>query len=124
MCYQKIYQITIPIRSSVKPSYFNNTFRFIFENHAFNISDYQKKVCQYQEDIDQLEGFQTQEMAKIKHLLLVMEQEIAEKDKLLKDNNSQMEALKIELARLRKFEQEYENIQVHLFLLIICMIHV
>jgi hypothetical protein len=32
-------------------------------------TDYKKKVLQYQEDIDQLEGFQTQEMAKIKHLV-------------------------------------------------------
>jgi hypothetical protein len=31
--------------------------------------EYKKKVLQYQEDIDQLEGFQTQEMAKIKHLV-------------------------------------------------------
>ncbi|KAL0273780.1 UNVERIFIED_CONTAM: hypothetical protein PYX00_006375 [Menopon gallinae] len=81
------------------------------EESAKKAADYQKKVCQYQEDIDQLEGFQTQEMAKIKHLLLVMEQEVAEKDKLLKDNNSQMEALKVELVKLRKFEQEYESIQ-------------
>ncbi|XP_023722268.1 golgin subfamily A member 1 isoform X3 [Cryptotermes secundus] len=30
--------------------------------------EYKKKVIQYQEDIEQLEGLQTQEMAKIKHL--------------------------------------------------------
>lgn len=69
-------------------------------------------MCQYQEDIDQLEGFQTQEMAKIKHLLLVKEQEVAEKERLIKENNIQMESLKLEVVRLRKFEQEYENIKV------------
>jgi len=31
--------------------------------------EYKKKVLQYQEDIEQLEGFQTQEMSKIKHLV-------------------------------------------------------
>lgn len=31
--------------------------------------EHKKKVLQYQEDIEQLEGFQTQEMSKIKHLV-------------------------------------------------------
>ncbi|KAG8271583.1 GRIP domain [Homalodisca vitripennis] len=31
--------------------------------------DSKRKICQYQEDKDQLEGFQTQEIAKLKHLL-------------------------------------------------------
>lgn len=51
-------------------------------------------------------------MAKIKHLLLVKEQEVAEKERLIKENNIQMESLKLEVVRLRKFEQEYENIKV------------
>jgi golgin subfamily A protein 1 len=37
--------------------------------HFHFFAEYKKKVIQYQEDIDQLEGFQTQEMAKIKHLV-------------------------------------------------------
>lgn len=33
------------------------------------ISEYKKKLYSFQEDAEQLEGFQTQEMAKIKHLV-------------------------------------------------------
>ncbi|KAK7870589.1 hypothetical protein R5R35_009095 [Gryllus longicercus] len=73
--------------------------------------EYKKKVYQYQEDIDQLEGFQTQEMAKIKHLLLVKEQELAEKDGVLKENSDQVEALKAEVGRLHRYEEELNNVQ-------------
>jgi len=31
--------------------------------------DYKQKAIQYQEDLDQLEGFQSQEIAKVKHLV-------------------------------------------------------
>lgn len=81
-------------------------------NKIIKLLDYQKKICEYQEDIDQLQGFQIQEMAKIKHLLLVKEQELAEKDQLLKENNAQLISLELEISRLRRFEQEYENVQV------------
>ena len=33
------------------------------------VSEYKKKLYSFQEDAEQLEGFQTQEMAKIKHLV-------------------------------------------------------
>lgn len=33
--------------------------------------EYKKKLHSFQEDAEQLEGFQTQEMAKIKHLVLI-----------------------------------------------------
>jgi len=35
--------------------------------------DYKKKLYSFQEDAEQLEGFQTQEMAKIKHLVRFIE---------------------------------------------------
>ncbi|GFG31832.1 hypothetical protein Cfor_10255 [Coptotermes formosanus] len=73
--------------------------------------EYKKKVLQYQEDIDQLEGFQTQEMAKIKHLLLVKEQEVAEKADALKEASGQIESLKVEVTRLRCYEEELANLQ-------------
>ncbi|XP_069674177.1 golgin subfamily A member 1-like isoform X2 [Periplaneta americana] len=73
--------------------------------------EYKKKVFQYQEDIDQLEGFQTQEMAKIKHLLLVKEQEVAEKLDAMKEASSQIENLKLEVTRLRRYEEELANLQ-------------
>nr|CAD7434044.1 unnamed protein product [Timema monikensis] len=149
-------------------------------------SEYKKKVFQYQEDLDQLEGFQTQEMAKIKHLssppddllrqtdgdearpgahhyalflnvrhftnslrlpepqprppplsllfirsnshirprptrydaLLVKEQEVAERVNTLKESSSQIEQLKSEVNRLRRYEEEYSNLQVSLSLLV------
>ncbi|PNF41515.1 hypothetical protein B7P43_G13037, partial [Cryptotermes secundus] len=74
--------------------------------------EYKKKVIQYQEDIEQLEGLQTQEMAKIKHLLLVKEQEVAEKADALKEASSQIESLKLEVTRLRHYEEELANLQV------------
>lgn len=62
--------------------------------------------------MDQLQGFQTQEMAKIKHLLLVKEQELAEKDQALKESTTQVKSLKAEVLRLQNFENQYESIQV------------
>ncbi|KAK6618916.1 hypothetical protein RUM44_003297 [Polyplax serrata] len=74
-------------------------------------AEYKKKICQFQEDMDQLQGFQTQEMAKIKHLLLVKEQELAEKDQALKESTTQVKSLKAEVLRLQNFENQYESIQ-------------
>lgn len=71
--------------------------------------DYKKKVCQYQEDKDQLEGFQTQEMAKIKHLLLAKEKESAETAAALKENLVLVENLKAEVSRLRPLEEKISN---------------
>nr|BAN20415.1 omega-crystallin, putative [Riptortus pedestris] len=71
--------------------------------------DYKKKVCQYQEDKDQLEGFQTQEMAKIKHLLLAKEKESAETAAALKENLALVENLKAEVSRLRPLEEKISN---------------
>lgn len=34
-----------------------------------NFTGYREKAIQYQEDLDQLEGFQSQEIAKVKHLV-------------------------------------------------------
>lgn len=71
--------------------------------------DYKKKICQYQEDKDQLEGFQTQEMAKIKHLLLAKEKESAETATALKESLTLVESLKAEVSRLRPLEEKISN---------------
>ncbi|KAG8223654.1 hypothetical protein J437_LFUL001761 [Ladona fulva] len=73
--------------------------------------EYKKKAIQYQEDMDQLEGFQTQEMAKIKHLLLVKEQELEEKVQQLKESESRAESLRIEL---RNHAQQLNDLQIML----------
>ncbi|XP_071445778.1 golgin subfamily A member 1 [Hetaerina americana] len=70
--------------------------------------EYKKKAIQYQEDMDQLEGFQTQEMSKIKHLLLVKEQELEEKSQQLKESESKCDSLRSEL---RSHAQQLNNLQ-------------
>lgn len=44
---------------------------FIWIIPVFLVSEYKKKLYTFQEDAEQLEGFQTQEMAKIKHLVSI-----------------------------------------------------
>ncbi|CAL7951387.1 unnamed protein product [Xylocopa violacea] len=73
--------------------------------------EYKKKLYSFQEDAEQLEGFQTQEMAKIKHLLLAKEQEVEEKTHHLKTATAEIESLKSEVSRLRRYEDELNNIQ-------------
>ncbi|XP_015112526.1 golgin subfamily A member 1 [Diachasma alloeum] len=73
--------------------------------------EYKKKLYSFQEDAEQLEGFQTQEMAKIKHLLLAKEQEVDEKSHHLKSALTEIETLKTEVSRLRRYEDELNNVQ-------------
>ncbi|XP_046736825.1 golgin subfamily A member 1 isoform X3 [Diprion similis] len=76
-----------------------------------NAEEYKKKLYSFQEDAEQLEGFQTQEMAKIKHLLLAKEQEVEEKVHHLKNATAEVESLKTEVSRLRRYEDELNNVQ-------------
>ncbi|XP_043476794.1 golgin subfamily A member 1 [Leptopilina heterotoma] len=73
--------------------------------------EYKKKLYSFQEDAEQLEGFQTQEMAKIKHLLLAKEQEVEEKSHHLKFAMTEVDNLKTEVSRLRRYEDELNNVQ-------------
>ncbi|XP_071875892.1 uncharacterized protein isoform X2 [Bombus fervidus] len=73
--------------------------------------EYKKKLYSFQEDAEQLEGFQTQEMAKIKHLLLAKEQEVEEKSHHLKAATAEIDSLKSEVSRLRRYEDELNNVQ-------------
>ncbi|XP_046830657.1 golgin subfamily A member 1 isoform X2 [Vespa crabro] len=73
--------------------------------------EYKKKLYNFQEDAEQLESFQTQEMAKIKHLLLSKEQEVEEKSQHLKVALAEIESLKSEVSRLRRYEDELNNVQ-------------
>ncbi|XP_039301653.1 golgin subfamily A member 1 isoform X4 [Solenopsis invicta] len=80
--------------------------------HALkNAEEYKKKLYSFQEDAEQLEGFQTQEMAKVKHLLLTKEQEVGEKTHHLKIATAEIENLKTEVSRLRRYEDELNNVQ-------------
>jgi hypothetical protein len=44
--------------------------------------------------------------------LLVKEQELAEKADALKEASGQVESLKVEVTRLRRYEEELANLQV------------
>ncbi|BES89711.1 GRIP domain [Nesidiocoris tenuis] len=79
--------------------------------------DFKRKVAQYQEERDTLEGFQTQEISKIKHLLLAKEKECSELSSNLKETASLVESLKSEVGRLRPFEEQVSNFQDELELL-------
>ncbi|XP_012232411.1 golgin subfamily A member 1 [Linepithema humile] len=80
--------------------------------HALqDAEEYKKKLYSFQEDAEQLEGFQTQEMAKVKHLLLAKEQEVEEKSHHLKAATAEIETLKTEVSRLRRYEDELNNVQ-------------
>ncbi|XP_014253176.1 golgin subfamily A member 1 isoform X2 [Cimex lectularius] len=63
----------------------------------------------YQEDKHTLESFQTQEMAKVKHLLLAKEKECSETTASLKEATTLLESLKAEVNRLRPFEEQISN---------------
>ncbi|KAK5646660.1 hypothetical protein RI129_005124 [Pyrocoelia pectoralis] len=71
----------------------------------------QKRLVEHREDKEQIENFQTQELSKIKHLVLLREQELAEKSALLKDTTQQLEKMRTEIARLRRQEECLTDIQ-------------
>lgn len=74
-------------------------------------------MVEHQEDKDQIENLQTQELAKVKHLVLLREQELAEKSIALKEANHQLEKLRNEVVRLRHQEEQLSDIQVSIILL-------
>lgn len=74
-------------------------------------------MVEHQEDKDQIENLQTQELAKVKHLVLLREQELAEKSIALKEANHQLEKLRNEIVRLRHQEEQLSDIQVSIILL-------
>ncbi|XP_011494910.1 PREDICTED: golgin subfamily A member 1-like [Ceratosolen solmsi marchali] len=83
----------------------------VLEIALTDAEEYKKKFYSIQENAEEMEGFQTQEMAKIKHLLLVKEQDIGDKSQRLKMATSEIENLKTELLRLRQYEDKLNNIQ-------------
>lgn len=75
-------------------------------------AEYKTKLCQYQDDLDQLEGFQNQEMAKIKHLLLQKEQLLVDKEKALSQQNQKVAELNAEVRRLLETERKLSDAEV------------
>lgn len=67
---------------------------------------------EHQEDKDQIENLQTQELGKVKHLVLLREQELAEKSAALKETTQQLDKLRNEVTRLRRQEELLSDVQV------------
>lgn len=67
---------------------------------------------EHQEDKDQIENFQIQELGKVKHLVLLREQELSEKNATVKEMSQQLEKLRSELTRLRRQEELLSDVQV------------
>lgn len=67
---------------------------------------------EHQEDKDQIENLQTQELAKVKHLVLLREKELAEKVAALKEATQQLDRLRNEVTRLRGQEELLSDVQV------------
>lgn len=74
--------------------------------------EFKQKLVEHQEDSEQIENFQLQELSKVKHLVLLRDQELAEKTASLKEANVQLEKLRSEICRLRRQEEQLSDLQV------------
>lgn len=74
--------------------------------------DFKQKMVEHQEDKEQMENIQSQELSKIKQLVLLRDQELAEKTAALKEANTQLEKLRSEVSRLRRQEEQLSDLQV------------
>lgn len=67
---------------------------------------------EHQEDKDQMENFQNQELSKVKYLVHLRDQELAEKSSSLRETSIQLDKLKSEVNRLRRQEEQLNDLQV------------
>lgn len=84
------------------------------ESNLMSVLDFKQKLVVHQEDKEQMENLQTQELAKVKHLVLLRDQELEEKSVLLKEAQQQLEKLRNEVVRLRRQEEQLSDVQVRL----------
>ncbi|CAG9840539.1 unnamed protein product [Diabrotica balteata] len=73
--------------------------------------EFNTKILLHKENNEQLENLQCQELAKVKSLVLLRDQEILEKSTALKDANAQLEKLRSEVVRLRRQEEILSDVQ-------------
>lgn len=64
------------------------------------------------EEQDKIQNLQSQEIAKLKSLLLFREQEAMDRHNIQKTNEAQIENLKSELARIKNIEPMFEDMRV------------
>lgn len=67
---------------------------------------------EHQEDKDQMENFQNQELSKVKYLVHLRDQELTEKTASLRETTIQFDKLKSEVNRLRRQEEQLNDLQV------------
>ncbi|XP_050517432.1 golgin subfamily A member 1 [Diabrotica virgifera virgifera] len=73
--------------------------------------EFNSKILLHKENNEQLENLQCQELAKVKSLVLLRDQEILEKSTALKDANTQLDKLRSEVVRLRRQEEILSDVQ-------------
>ncbi|VEN39077.1 unnamed protein product [Callosobruchus maculatus] len=76
-----------------------------------NAEEFKLKILERQENTEQLESLQSQELLKVKSLVLLRDQELAEKNTALKDAMLQLEKLRTEVNRLRRQEELLSDVQ-------------
>lgn len=81
-------------------------------NVTYHLLEFRQKLFEHQEDKTQIENLQTQELAKVKRLVHLREQELSEKTAALKEANQQLEKLRVEITRLRRQEELLSDVQV------------
>lgn len=75
-------------------------------------TEFKQRVLDHQENNDQIENLQSQELGKVKELVLLREEELAEKNHALKEATVQLEKLRSEVTRLRRQEEQLSDVQV------------
>ncbi|XP_066253481.1 golgin subfamily A member 1 isoform X2 [Euwallacea similis] len=76
-----------------------------------NSEDLKQKIFEHRENSEQIETLQSQELLKVKHLVLEKDKELSEKSLALKEANNQLEKLRNELSRLRRQEEILSDVQ-------------
>lgn len=76
---------------------------------AFKVAQEQKELIHNEQD--KIQNLQSQEITKLKNLLHFREQEAIDRLATLKQKDNQIDLLQSEAARLRTFEENFENVQ-------------
>lgn len=70
-------------------------------------------LFQKRDDLDELEGFQQQELAKVKHMLLKREEQLSQRDQQLQQKEAEIQSVKQGLSeargKLQALEQQHEE---------------
>lgn len=76
------------------------------------VLDLKQRILEHKENSDQIETLQSQELSKVKRLVLEKDKELSEKSVALKEATGQLEKLRNELSRLRRQEEMLSDVQV------------